>query len=341
LIPVLVTGGAGYIGSHTAKVLAHSGFEPIVFDNLSEGHASAVRWGPIVRGDLGDPRHIRRVIESSRVEAVIHFAASAYVGESVINPRKYFHNNVANALNLLEAVLDSGVKYFVFSSTCATYGLPERIPIPEDHPQHPVSPYGESKLFVERALHWYGAAYGLNWLALRYFNAAGADPEAESGEDHDPETHLIPLAILAALGQRPALEIYGTDYPTPDGTAIRDYVHVSDLAEAHVLALCYLMEGGRSTALNVGTGRGHSVREVVAAVERVSGHRVPAREVSRRPGDPAVLIADSTMARRWLGWHPRYVELDEIVDTAWHWHASRAGARDLPALSEKQGGAVS
>ena len=335
MIPVLVTGGAGYIGSHTTKILANSGFEPVVFDNLSEGHASAVRWGPLVRGDLGDIRRIRQVIVNSRVKAVIHFAASAYVGESVNNPRKYFRNNIANALNLLDAALDSGVKYFVFSSTCAIYGLPGRIPIPEDHPQHPVSPYGESKLFVERALHWYGAAYGLNWLALRYFNAAGADPEAESGEDHDPETHLIPLAILAALGHRPALEIYGTDYPTPDGTAIRDYVHVSDLAEAHVLALRYLMDGGRSTALNVGTGRGYSVREVIAAVERISGLGVPTREVSRRAGDPATLIADATMARRLLGWRPRFVELGEIIATAWQWHASRAGAREPPALLEK------
>jgi len=330
---VLVAGGGGYIGSHTARVLARFGFDPVVFDNLCTGHRWAVQWGSLVEGDLADGRLIRSAIKDYQIKAVIHFAASAYVGESMKSPRKYFRNNVTNTLNLLDAAIDTGVNYFVFSSSCATYGLPERLPIPEDHPQHPVSPYGESKLFVERALHWYGAAYGLHWTSLRYFNAAGADPDGANGEDHDPETHLIPLAIFAALGQIPPLNIFGTDYPTPDGTAVRDYVHVTDLAEAHVLTLTYLLEGGGSRALNLGTGRGHSVREVVAAVERVSGRRVPTREAPRRPGDPPILAADATTARRLLGWQPRFLELDDIVETAWRWHTSRAVTRKIPAFA--------
>lgn len=324
---VLVTGGAGYIGSHTCKALYQAGFEPVVFDNLSTGHRWAVRWGPVVKADLSNRSAIVSALQEYRVEAVIHFAASAYVGESIQNPRKYFNNNVVNTLNLLEAMLDAGVRYIVFSSSCATYGIPEHIPISEDHPQRPVSPYGESKLFVERALRWYGEAYGLRWVALRYFNAAGADPEGELGEVHNPETHLIPLAIQAALGRRPYLEIYGTDYPTPDGTAIRDYVHVTDLAKAHVLALTYLLNGGESTALNLGTGRGHSVREVVGAVERVSCRRVLVREGPRRPGDPPALVAEATRAKAVLGWEPGFRSLDAIVETAWHWrgHVGCAG----------------
>ena len=319
---VLVTGGAGYIGSHTAKALARVGFEPVVFDNLSTGHRWAVKWGPLVEADLANKTAIEEALRTYRVEAVIHFAANAYVGESMQNPRKYFRNNVVNTLNLLEAMQDVGVQHIVFSSTCATYGIPERLPIPEDHPQRPVNPYGESKLFVERVLHWYGEIYGFRWVALRYFNAAGADPEGDLGELHDPETHLIPLVIQAALGQRPYVEIYGTDYPTPDGTAVRDYIHVTDLAEAHVLALRYLLEGGESTALNLGTGQGHSVREVIAAVERVGGREVSVREGPRRPGDPPVLVADATKANAVLGWRPKYGGLDGIVATAWRWHAS-------------------
>ncbi len=320
---ILVTGGAGYVGSHTTKVLAHSGFQPVVLDNLEAGHRWAVRWGPLVVGDLANTSLLQELLQEYRVEAVIHFAAHAYVSESVANPQKYFRNNVANTLNLLEAMLDSGVRHIVFSSSCASYGLPESVPIREDHPQCPVNPYGESKLFVERVLDWFGQAYGLSWLSLRYFNAAAADPEGEIGEEHELETHLIPLVIQAALGQRPFVEIYGTDYPTPDGTAIRDYVHVTDLAEAHVRGLRYLANGGSSMALNLGTGKGHSVREVIQAVERVSGRHFPVWETGRRPGDPPALVADASRAAQVLGWRPRYPELDSLVEHAWRWHASR------------------
>ncbi len=295
---VLVTGGAGYIGSHTAKALSRAGYEPIVLDNFSTGHRWAVKWGPVVEGDLADAALIRDVLATYQVQAVIHFAACAYVGESMAEPRKYFRNNVANTLNLLEALVDSGVHHVVFSSTCATYGVPTKVPIAEEQVQIPINPYGESKRFVEKVLDWFGRAYRLNWVVLRYFNAAGADPEGEIGEAHNPETHLIPAAIESALGQRQWLELWGTDYPTPDGTAIRDYIHVTDLAEAHVLALQYLSASGTSIALNLGTGRGSSVREIIAAVERVSGCRVLVRERVRRLGDPPVLIADWRNARR-------------------------------------------
>ena len=321
---VLITGGAGYIGSHTAKTLAAAGVEPVVLDNLGTGHRRAVRWGPLDEGDLADAALVRAVLRDHRVEAVVHFAASAYVGESMRDPRRYFRNNVANTLTLLDAMLDAGVGAIVFSSSCTTYGVPEALPIAEDHPQCPVNPYGESKLFGERILRRYGEAYGLRWAALRYFNAAGADPDGEIGEDHDPETHLIPLVIAAALGRRSHLDVYGTDYPTPDGTAIRDYVHVTDLADAHARALRHLLAGGRGFALNLGTGRGHSVREVVAAVERAGGRPVPIREVERRPGDPAALVADARQVIQVLGWEPRYPSLASIVETAWRWHAARA-----------------
>ena len=251
---------------------------------------------------------------------MIQFAAYAYVGESVTNPRKYFRNNVVNTLNLLDAMVDAGVRDIVFSSTCATYGEPIRVPISEDHPQNPVNPYGESKLMVEKMLHWYQGAYGLRFAALRYFNAAGADPDGEVGEDHDPETHLIPLTIDAALGRRPGLDVYGTDYPSPDGTAIRDYIHVADLADAHLLALDRLQQGTDRLQLNLGTGTGHTVRQVVAAVEKATGRRVPVREVGRRAGDPPALVADARQATRILGWKPKYSDLDTIVAHACRWH---------------------
>jgi len=340
-VRILVTGGAGYIGSHTAKLLARSGFEPVVLDNLSTGHRWAVKWGPMIEGDLADGRLIREVIAAYKVRAVIHFAASAYVGESMKSPRKYFRNNVANALNLLESLIDMGVGYVVFSSTCSTYGIPRKVPISESHFQDPINPYGESKRMVERLLHWYGTAYGLRWMALRYFNAAGADPDGEIGEEHDPETHLIPIAIEAALGERPSVEVYGTDYPTPDGTAVRDYIHVTDLAEAHVLALRYLMAEEDSIALNLGSGRGHSVREVMAAVELVIGRPVPVREAARRLGDPPALVANATKAGRILGWKPRHSSLERIVETAWRWRQTRAAAASLTdagsALEETPG----
>lgn len=325
---VLITGGAGYIGSHTAKRLAAAGIEPVVFDNMQTGHRWAVRWGPLVEGDLSDSAAIRAALAQYRPAAVIHFAASAYVGESMRDPRRYFRNNVVNSLNLLDAIVDAGVKRIVFSSSCTTYGEPERLPLTEEHPQHAVSPYGESKLFVEHALGWYAAPYGLHFAALRYFNAAGADLEGEIGEVHDPETHLIPLVMQAALGRRPAVEVYGTDYPTPDGTAIRDYVHVTDLAAAHLRALHHLIDGGANVAVNLGTGQGHSVREVIAAVERVAGRPVPIRLGPRRPGDPPALVADPTKARTTLGWQPECSDLDTIVRTAWHWQTERAATVD-------------
>lgn len=321
---VLVTGGAGYIGSHTCKRLSQAGLLPVTLDNLERGHRWAVRWGPLVEGDLSDLELLCGVMREFKVEAVLHFAAYAYVGESVQHPRLYMKGNVIAGLNVLEAMLREGVRNIVFSSTCATYGIPEKIPIGEDCPQRPVNPYGESKLYIEKALRWYGAAYGIRWVALRYFNAAGADPEGETGEEHEPETHLIPLVVKAALGQVPFVPIYGTDYPTADGTAIRDYIHVMDLADAHILALEYLKKGGESMGMNLGTGRGHSVREVVEAVQRTIGRPVPVREEGRRPGDPPQLVADATLAKKLLRWEPRWTDLDAIVETAIFWHRKRA-----------------
>jgi UDP-arabinose 4-epimerase len=321
---VLVVGGAGYIGSHTAKTLKQAGHTPVVFDNLSTGHRWAVRWGPLVEADLADKNAILHILRDHQIEAVIHFAANAYVGESMQNPAKYFRNNVANMLNLLEAMHESGVRQMVFSSSCATYGIPERVPISEDFPQSAISPYGESKLMGEKMLKWFGECYGMGWVALRYFNASGADPGGEIGEIHDPETHLIPLVIDAALGRRPPVKIFGTDYPTPDGTAIRDYIHVMDLANAHVRSVQYLLEGGRPAAFNLGTGQGSSVREVIAAVERVGGSKVPAEEAPRRPGDPPALVADPTRARQVLGWEARYTEIGQIVQTAWRFAEGRS-----------------
>lgn len=323
---VLVTGGAGYVGSHTAKALALADHEPVVFDDLRAGHRENVGWGPLVEGDLGDGDLVRRTLRDQRIEAVMHFAASAYVGESMRDPRAYYRNNVANTLSLLEAMLDEDVPTIVFSSTCATYGIPERVPITESEPQRPVNPYGATKLAVEGALRWFGEAYGLRWMALRYFNAAGADPDGALGEQHEPETHLLPLAILAALGSGPPLMVFGTDYDTPDGTAVRDYTHVGDLADAHLRATSHLTAGGASAALNLGTGRGHSVREVLEAVESVGGRRVPTVPGPRRTGDPPALVADPTAADRTLGWRARFTDLDEIVRTAWEWHARRPDA---------------
>ncbi|MGO8916475.1 MAG: UDP-glucose 4-epimerase GalE [Stellaceae bacterium] len=317
---VLVTGGAGYIGSHAAKALARAGYTPIVLDNLVYGHRAAVRWGALVEGDVGDRALVAETLRRFDIGAVMHFAAFAYVGESMTRPERYFGNNLVNSLALLEAMREAQVKRIVFSSTCATYGVPESVPIREDMAQRPVNPYGESKLMVERVLHWEGVAHGLQHVSLRYFNAAGADAEGEIGEQHEPETHLIPLIFDAALGRRAQIDVYGTDYPTPDGSAVRDYIHVGDLAEAHVLALGHLERGGDSLALNLATGQGHSVREVIAAAERVTGRRVPRREAPRRPGDPPALVADAARARAVLGWTPRQSDLDTILATAWAWH---------------------
>lgn len=314
---ILITGGAGYIGSHTACAVEQSGHRPVIFDNLCTGHRWAVAERAFVEGDLTDEILLRQVIEQNRIEAVIHFAAFAYVGESVSDPRKYFHNNVVNTLKLLDAMVDSGVRDIVYSSTCATYGIPDNIPITEGQAQRPVNPYGESKLFVERMLEWYGRAYGLRWVALRYFNAAGAS--GDHGECHDPETHLVPLAIQAALTGVP-LQVFGTDYPTDDGTAVRDYIHVDDLAHAHLLALEYLRKGGSSRAFNLGTGHGYSVRQVLEMVETVGGIPVPHHAAPRREGDPPVLVADNRAARDVLGWTPKNSSLRQIVESAWKWH---------------------
>jgi UDP-arabinose 4-epimerase len=326
VVKVLVTGGAGYIGSHTAKALAVAGHEPVVFDDLRTGYAENVRWGPLVNARLDDPAAIRDALTTHAIDAVVHFAGSAYVGESMRRPEAYFRNNVGNTLNLLEAMLAAGVGTIVFSSSCATYGVSGVAPITEATSQHPVNPYGESKLMVERMLRWMGEIHGIRWMALRYFNAAGADPDGELGEAHDPETHLVPLAIAAALGG-PRLRVFGDDYPTPDGTPIRDYVHVSDLAGAHVAALREL-ESGRATSggLNLGTGRGHSVREVIAAVGRAAGRPVAHQVGPRRPGDPPVLVADASSARAVLGWEPRLADLDAIVGTAVAWASRRRPA---------------
>src|SRR5215472_9568491 len=323
---VLVTGGAGYIGSHACKVLARAGYQPVVFDNLSRGHRTAVRWGPLVEGDLTERDKLTTTLEHHRISAVMHFAAFAYVGESVTDPARYYANNLVGTLSLLETMRDAGVDKLVFSSTCATYGTPTEVPIHESSPQRPVNPYGETKLAIERALHWYGEAYGLRSVSLRYFNAAGADPEGEIGELHEPETHLIPLVLQAALAQRACVDIYGTDYPTADGTAIRDYIHVEDLAEAHLRALEHLYAGRESTALNLGTGQGHSVREVIAMAESVCGRAIPLRETARRAGDPPVLVADPSRAAERLGWQALRSDLRTIIGTAFAWHKRCANA---------------
>ncbi|MFB3814079.1 MAG: UDP-glucose 4-epimerase GalE [Terriglobales bacterium] len=322
---VVVTGGAGYIGSHTARELRRQGHSVALFDNLSTGHAFLARGFDLTVGDLRDDAKLTATLDGA--DAVIHFAALACVADSVRNPRPYFDNNVRAGLNLLDACVDCGVKYVVFSSTSAIYGVPKSVPITEDMPSSPVNPYGTSKLLVENALKAYDEAYGLRYVALRYFNAAGADPGGEVGELHDPETHLVPLALRAAdCGE--ALEIYGADYPTPDGTCVRDYVHVTDLARAHALALDYLAGGGRSDVLNLGTGVGYSVKQIVDAVARVTGRPVPQRVGSRRPGDPPILVASAERARTTLGWQHQYA-LDDMIATAWRWmktHAAVAGA---------------
>lgn len=322
---ILITGGAGYIGSHTAKALALAGFEPIVLDDLSTGHPELVRWGPLVEADIADIDAVERCVKKYSIAAVIHFAGLISVGESIEDPRRYYETNTLGTFRLLSAILDAGVRHFVFSSTAAVYGHPESVPIVEAHPRAPINPYGHSKAMVEAVLEDYSRAHGLKAAMLRYFNAAGADPDGETGEMHEPETHLLPLVIEAALGRREAIDIFGTDYETADGTAIRDYIHVSDLADAHVRALRYLLDGGESVALNLGTGRGHSVAEVIAMVEKISAKHVPRRERGRREGDPPMLIADSREAGRVLGWRPERSDLESIVRTALRWHERPRG----------------
>jgi len=314
-----VTGGAGYIGSHAAKALGQAGYRVVVYDNLAAGHRGAAKFGALVQGDVTDAAAVRQALRAHEIFAVMHFAALLDVGESVRDPARYYRNNVTGALSVLEAMAAESVRYFVFSSTCATYGEPIETPIAETHPQQPINSYGETKLAVERALPHFERAYGMHSMSLRYFNAAGADPDGEIGEDHAPEIHVIPRAIEAAMGGR-GLQVFGDDYPTPDGTCLRDYVHVSDLADAHVRALEASIETGRSGAYNLGTGHPHSVRAVIDTVERVTERNVPWTLAPRRPGDPAVLFADPQKAHAELHWTPRYGELDVIVRTAWEWH---------------------
>jgi UDP-glucose-4-epimerase GalE len=336
-VAILVVGGAGYIGSHAARALRRSGYEVVIYDNLSTGFRRLAQGFELVEGDIADDVRLRPVL--ARVDAVMHFAAHAYVGESVEDPRKYFGNNVVRALRLLNSVLDAGIRRFVFSSSCAVYGVPEKIPILEQTPRAPVNPYGASKLFFENALEAYGRAYGLRSVSLRYFNAAGADDSendsGEIGEMHDPETHLIPLALAASAAHAPELQVYGSDYPTPDGTCVRDYIHVNDLADAHVRALQYLEthrpeksrdENGNSLAINLGTGRGHSVLEIIQAAENATGRQVRRTIGPRRPGDPPVLVADAAKAQQVLGWSAQR-DLADIVSSAWMWMEKTAQRR--------------
>lgn len=329
---ILVTGGAGYIGSHACKAVAQANHLPVVYDNLSTGHPDFVKWGPLEVGDIRDKRRLGEALDLHRPDLVMHFAALAYVGESVQQPAKYYDVNVNGTRMLLEAMLEAGVQRIVFSSSCATYGIPEAVPIEEGMPQQPINPYGFTKLAAERMLADFESAYGLQWVALRYFNAAGADPEGEVGEAHDPETHAIPLALEAALGHRDTFSLFGDDYATPDGSAVRDYVHVSDLADAHVRAADYLAAGGQPIAFNLATGGGTSVLELVNAIERISGCKVPLTRASRRPGDPPELYASALLARDVLGWDARHSSIDDIVETALAWMRRTCVKLETPSV---------
>ena len=318
---ILVTGGAGYVGSHAARSLDRAGHQVWIYDNLVQGHRGAALPKRLIEGELANRQLLESTLAEKRIEAVMHFAAFALVGESVADPAKYYQNNVVASLSLLEAMRATGVTKMVFSSTTATYGVPKRIPISEEEDQRPINPYGFAKLVIERALADYSHAYGFGYAALRYFNAAGASPDGDLGEDHTPESHLIPLVLQVALGQREHITIFGSDYPTPDGTCIRDYIHVDDLGQAHVRALD-LLEPGAELKLNLGTGRGYSVLEVIEACRRATGQKIPAVNGDRRPGDPPELVADSSRARKILGWEPKYADIDTIVQTAWRWHSA-------------------
>lgn len=323
---ILVTGGAGYIGSHAVLALKRANYEVVVLDNLVYGHRELVEkvlQVELIVGDTNDRKLLDQLFATHSISAVMHFSAYAYVGESVTEPSKYYRNNVIGTLTLLEAMLAASVKQFVFSSTCATYGVPEQVPIPEDHPQNPINPYGATKLMVERILKDFDVAYGLQSVVFRYFNAAGADPTGLLGEDHNPETHLIPLVLLAALGKRESVSIFGTDYPTPDGTCIRDYIHVTDLAAAHVLGLEYLLQGGNTAVFNLGNNNGFSVRQVIDTAQRVTGRDIKVVMGDRRPGDPPALVGSSDKARSTLGWEPQYPALEDILTHAWNWHQKR------------------
>ncbi len=325
---ILVTGGAGYIGSHAVLALKQAGYDVVVLDNLSYGHREIVEQVlkvELVVGDTGDRALLDQLFASREIAAVMHFAAFIQVGESVTDPAKYYRNNVLGTLTLLEAMQAASINKFVFSSTCATYGFPQSIPITEDHPQNPINPYGTSKWMVEQLLKDFDTAYEFRSVYFRYFNAAGADPSGELGEDHAPETHLIPLVLFAALGKRDAISIFGTDYDTTDGTCVRDYIHVLDLAQAHVLGLEYLLKGGDTSVFNLGNGNGYSVREVIEAARQITGREIKAVEHPRRPGDSTVLVGSSDRARSVLGWNPQYADLNQIIADAWNWHQKRHG----------------
>jgi len=326
---VLVTGGAGYIGSHVCLALAAAGFVPIAYDNLSAGHAGAVQWGPLVQADLDDAATLDRTLELYHPQAVVHMAGRLSTSESVVEPALYYRDNVVGTLALLDAMRRHGVNRIVFSSSAAVYGEPQVSSIPETHPLQPINPYGRSKLMIETCLSDYAAAYGMGSVSLRYFNAAGADPAGRIGEAHPVETHLVPLVLEAAAGLRPAVSVFGTDYPTRDGTCLRDYIHVCDLAAAHVAALSYLERRPGAHVFNLGSGEGATVREVIACAARVTGRPIPAIEVARRPGDPATLLADPAAARRLLGWKPQHAGLDNIMETAWNWLARRSQPAQL------------
>jgi UDP-glucose-4-epimerase GalE len=327
---IMVAGGAGYIGSHALRDLREAGLDAFAYDNVSTGHAASTLGSVLVEGDLHDGDRVERTLRERGVRSVFHFAANCYVGESVTDPEKYYRNNVAATLTLLSAMRRAGVGEFIFSSTCATYGNPVQERMDESHPQSPINPYGWSKLMVERMLADFSSAYGLRYVSLRYFNAAGAHPDGTIGEDHDPETHLIPLILKVAGGQMPALSVFGDDYPTPDGTCIRDYIHILDLAAAHRLALDHLERGGESTAFNLGNGAGYSVLEVIRMAEAVTGRKIPYRIAPRRAGDPARLVGDSTRAQKVLGWRQRFGDLKTIVETAWNWHRSHPNGYARP-----------
>lgn len=317
---ILIVGGAGYIGSHVNKVLNERGYETIILDNLSYGHEESVKWGTLCKCDLANINEVDDIFTKYNINAVMHFSSFIDVGESVRNPEKYYNNNVVNTMNLLNVMLKHDVKKFIFSSTCATYGIPQKIPLTENHPQNPINPYGWTKLMVERILKDYDTAYGLKSVILRYFNASGADESGIIGEWHNPETHLIPLILDAAMGKREDIKIFGTDYDTPDGTCIRDYIHVTDLADAHILSLEYLNKNNQSNQFNLGNGQGFSVREVIESVKRVTGRNFNVTQTQRREGDPAILIGSSKKAKDTLGWDPQYVNIDKIIETAWNWH---------------------
>ncbi len=325
---ILVTGGAGYIGSHTVKELLARGYEIVTLDNLSTGYRELVRGGEFIEADLRDFDAVRRAFSKYSVDAVIHFAASCYVGESVREPMKYYENNVLSGLNLLAAMVEHKVKKIIFSSTAAVYGNPIEVPITEDHPQLPINPYGQTKSLFEDILKSHDRIHGLRCISLRYFNAAGCDPDGEIGEKHDPETHLVPLVLAAALGRRPELQIFGADYDTPDGTCVRDYIHVCDLADAHILCLEHLLDGGPGNAYNLGAGKGYSVRQIIEAAERVTGRAVPHIDSARRAGDPPELVASAEKIKADLGWSPKHSSIDEILTTAWNWQKKLPGREE-------------